>query len=236
MTTFEEAKTSLRIPKIGIVGPAGAGKTKSSLELMTGLLGEGKKIALEDSENYSSTIYANEYKFFVNNISDKQITPKLIKADMEAAHKAGFGGIILDSITPAWEYLLDLSNKLDGNSFQNWGKTLTPIQRDFIKFILNFPIPIICTIRQDVQYVIEQDERGKMVPKKVGLKPQQGKNLDYELDIVFNIDKATHKASIDKCRYTPINKYFESQGGEVLLSKEVGQFIRKIIKNEPDSD
>ena len=229
--SFQKATREQRIPKIGLLGPAGSGKTKGALLLMEGIIGDKPYVVL-DTENYSSSIYANKHDFSVCDLSDVVVSPKIIKEKMEEALKEGFKGIIIDSATPAWDYLVDMSNKTEGNSFQNWGKTFTPIQRDFIKYINKFPVPVICTIRQESQYVIETNDKGKMVPKKVGLKAQQGKGLEFELDLVFAIDQSTHKARIDKGRYEELEQYFDEQGGEVKLTKEVGQLLRKTFKGE----
>jgi len=226
--SFKKATREQRIPKIGLLGPAGSGKTKSALILMEGIIGDKPYVVL-DTENFSSSIYANKHTFDVCTLTD--VSPKIIREKMEEALKAGYKGVIIDSATPAWDYLVDMANKMPGNSFQNWG-TLTPIQRDFLKYINSYPVPVICTIRQESQYVVETNEKGKAVPKKVGLKAQQGKGMEFELDLVFAIDQSTHRAKIDKSRYEDIEQYFNDQGGEVVLTKEVGQLIRKSFKGE----
>ncbi len=148
--SFQKATREQRVPKIGLLGPAGSGKTKGALLLMEGILGDKPYVVL-DTENFSSSIYANKHEFHVCDLSDVTVSPKIIKEKMEEALKEGFKGVIIDSATPAWEYLTDLGNKVEGNSFQNWGKTLTPIQRDFIKYFNKFPVPGICTSRQESQ-------------------------------------------------------------------------------------
>lgn len=227
---FQKAERSSRIPKILLVGPAGAGKTKSALYLMTGFIGKDKKVALIDSENSSSTIYANEFDFLHANIpSEEQNIPGYIKY-MSEAFKANVDGLIIDSISPAWDALVQTSNNMQGNSFTNWSK-LTPLQKDFMQKITRFPKPTICTARSKQSYVLEANAQGKMVPKKVGLEIIQGKDIDYEFDIVFAIDQSTHKAKIDKCRYSEIENYFKERGDEIQLTEEVGQFISKVVTN-----
>ena len=87
---------------------------------------------------------------------------------MSAALEAGAQGLIVDGITPVWQAILDKSASMEGNSFTNWSK-LTPLYQQFIQFIIDFPIPLICTSRSKQSYVLEENSQGKMVPKKVGL-------------------------------------------------------------------
>lgn len=229
--TFQKAVRGIRPPKILLSGPAGGGKTKSALRLMEGLIGNANKLVV-DSENNSSSIYANEFEFLIHNLEDKDQTIKGYIEIMDKAKAEGtIKGVILDGVTPAWKYILDLSNKMEGNSYTNWAK-LTPMFDNFKKAIINYPLPLICTVRSKQDYVLELNEKGKQVPKKVGLAMETGKDLDFDFDIVFAIDQATNLARIDKCRYSEIVEYFKDKGGEVLLTEEVGTIIKKAIKGE----
>lgn len=229
--TFQKATRGIRPPKILLSGPAGGGKTKSALRLMEGLIGNAPKLVV-DSENNSSSIYANEFEFLIHNLEDKDQTIKGYLEVMDKAKAEGtIKGVIIDGVTPAWKYILDLSNKMEGNSYTNWAK-LTPMFDNFKKAIINCPLPLICTVRSKQDYVLELNEKGKQVPKKVGLAMETGKDLDFDFDIVFAIDQTTNFARIDKCRYSEIVVYFKNKGGEVLLTEEVGQIIKKAIKGE----
>ena len=44
------------------------------------------------------------------------------------------------------------------------------------------------TLRVKTEYVIEQNDRGKSVPRKVGLKPVQRDGIEYEFDVVGEMD------------------------------------------------
>lgn len=224
MSIFQDAVKNARIPKILLIGPAGSGKTLGALKLMRGLIGD-KTMAFIDSESSSASIYADQYKFKHADIPpEKQNVEGYLHMMKEALV---FDGLIIDSISPAWDYIVKTANDMPGNSFTNWNK-LTPIQKNFAAKIVAYPKPLICAARSKQAYVLEQNEQGKMVPKKVGLEIVQGKDLDYEFDIVFSIDQSTHLAKVDKCRYSQIEDYFNNLGGEVKLSEEIGQLIKKV--------
>jgi len=227
---FQKAVRGVRPPKILLSGPAGGGKTKSALRLMTGLLGPKGTKLLVDSENNSSTIYANEFDFLIYNLPKTEQDIKGYLAIMEKASKS-VNGLIIDGITPGWKSILDLSAKMEGNSYTNWSK-LTPLYDKFKDAVVAYPIPLICTVRSKQDYVLELNDKGKQVPKKVGLAMEAGKDIDFDFDIVFAIDQTTNKAKIDKCRYSEIVDYFNANGEEILLTEEIGELIRKIIKGE----
>ena len=50
-----------------------------------------------------------------------------------------------------------------------------------------------------MDYVVETNEKGKSVPKKVGLAPIQREGMDFEFDIVLDLD-LNHNAQSSKDR------------------------------------
>ena len=227
--SFQKATRELRTTLLLIQATSGSGKTYSSLCLMKGIT-SGGKMAIIDTENKRSAIYADEFDFFIRNLAPNEQNINGYIAAMEEA-KDKVDGLIVDGISPAWKDLLEKSNKMEGNSYQNWGK-LTPLQDKFISYIQNYPKPLICTVRMKQGTALEVNEKGKTVVKKVGLEAVQRNDLEYEFDIAFTIDRDSHKASLAKCNYREVEKYFEENGGEVLLTEEVGQILSKIIKGE----
>lgn len=58
---------------------------------------------------------------------------------------------------------------------------------------------VICTMRSKTDFVLTE-EKGKQVPKKVGLAPVQREGFDYEMTVVLDIDRDTHMALTSKDR------------------------------------
>ena len=226
--SFQKATRELRQVVILLQASSGSGKTYSALTLMKGLT-EGGKIAVIDTENRSSAIYANEFDFYIKDLPPTEQNINGFIAAMELA-KDKVDGLIVDGITPAWKDILDRANR-SGGGFKDW-QALTPLQDKFMKYIQGYPKPLICTVRMKQGYAMEVNDKGKTVVKKIGLEAQQRNDLSFEFDLVFNIDSVSHKASLDKCRYKELNEYFEDKGGEVLLTEEVGESIKQAIKGE----
>jgi len=226
--SFQKAQRIVKKARIGLCGAAGSGKTLSALKIASGL---GQRIALVDTENNSSVLYADRIDFDVLNIEPPFEIDKYIKA-IHQAEAAGYDVLILDSISHAWAGeggLLDTQGKLaDGgmNSFTAWRK-LTPQHNAFIEAMIRSKLHLIATMRSKMDYVVETNEKGKSVPKKVGLAPVQREGTDYELDIVFDLD-LNHNAQSSKDRSSLfdgrlISKPDEKVGKQILEWLDRGQ-------------
>lgn len=184
--------------RAGLMGIAGSGKTYSALRMATGL---GGKIALIDTERKSASKYADRFDFDVCELDFPSIENMV--NTIKEAEDAGYDILIIDSLTHAWQKLLEeverlTANRFDGNSFRAWGVG-TPIQRKFIDVILKSNMHIIATMRAKTEYVVEMNEKGKAAPKRVGLSAEQGKDIEYEFDFLVMIDR-NHSATIIKDR------------------------------------
>lgn len=172
--------------KMALQGSAGSGKTYSSLLLAQGLTnGNFSKVAIIDAENGSADLYAHLGNYNVLSLQPPYTPENYIKA-IDICEQAGMEVIIIDSISHAWDELLDFHSKLAGNSFTNWAK-VTPRQKAFTDKILQCNAHVIATMRTKQDYVLNQKD-GKYIPEKVGLKAVQRDGLDYEFTLVFDVD------------------------------------------------
>lgn len=185
--------------KMGLQGPSGSGKTYSALLIAYGLIGNWQKIAVIDSENNSSHLYAHLGPYNVLGISQPFAPEKYIEA-IELCEHAGIQAIIIDSISHEWDGnggILDIHGSMMGNSFTNWNK-VTPRHNEFVQKILQSPAHIIATIRSKQDYILSE-RNGKMVPEKVGLKGVTRDGMDYEFTIVLDLD-IKHNCTASKDR------------------------------------
>ncbi len=182
--------------KMAMQGCAGSGKTYSSLLLAYGLTNNWNKIAVIDSENGSADLYAHLGAYNVLNLNENYSPENYITA-IDVCEKAGMEVIIVDSISHAWDFLLDVHANMPGNSFTAWGK-ITPRQNAFIQRLLQSNCHVICTMRTKQDYVLSE-KNGKIVPEKVGLKAIMRDGVDYEFTIVFDVDMK-HFANASKDR------------------------------------
>jgi hypothetical protein len=65
--------------------------------------------------------------------------------------------------------------------------------------VLHSPIHVIACLRSKTEYIVETNERGRSVPRKVGLAPVMRDGIEYEFTTVFDID-LSHQAATSKDR------------------------------------
>lgn len=181
--------------RMALQGPSGSGKTFSSLQLAFGLCGDWSKIAVIDSENHSSSLYADLGGYNVLNL-EAPFTPERYVEAIKACELASMEVIIIDSISHEWEGIggiLETHGNMMGNSYTNWSK-ITPRHNSFVQHILQSPAHVIGTIRAKQDYVLSE-KNGKLVPEKVGLKGVTREGMDYEFTLVFDLDIKQHASS-----------------------------------------
>lgn len=233
MELFKKAQRAQTKLRLALTGPAGSGKTLSALRLARGLVGDGGKIALIDTENGSASYYAgrNGNEFDTAIMSPPYEVRKYTMA-IKAAEDAGYDAVIVDSLSHAWAGeggLLQKKEAMDargGNSFVNWGK-ITPEQNALVNAVLHSKTNIICTMRTKTEYAIEENTKGKQAPKKLGLAPVQRDGFEYEFDVVLDIDVDTHTAKASKDRlgvFAGVDPF--------LVTEETGVAIRN-WQNQP---
>lgn len=202
MSKFKKAVKSKSKLRLGLIGPSGSGKTYSALSIATNL---GGKVAVIDTEHGSASKYADLFEFDVLEL--ESFGPMEYAKAIQDAADAGYSVIVVDSLSHAWigkGGALELVDNAavrskSGNSFAAW-REVTPQHNQMIEAIIRVPAHIICTMRSKTEYVMEKDERtGKTAPRKVGLAPVQRDGLEYEFDVVGDIDH-DHRLVVTKSR------------------------------------
>ena len=208
--------------RIGLTGATNAGKTYTALRIAGGLLtAEGytdekgrpdwSKVAIIDTERSRSLFYAENGQF--GSFKHVEFAPPYSPLDyIEAVNYVESLGIkvcIIDSLSHAWngtggilDIVTDLTLKSKTKNAYNegWGGKAggTALQNKMIDEILSSKMHTICTFRQKMEYVQEKDEAtGKTVIKKLGVKPVQRDDLEYEFDITLKLND-DHTAEIIK--------------------------------------
>lgn len=211
MNLFSKATKAASKIKMAIVGPAGSGKTYSALAIASGL----GRVAVIDSEHGSASKYADLFDFDVVDLD--QHHPQTYIDMIKGAEEGGYDVLVIDSLSHAWNgvggalELVDAAaaKSRSGNSFTAW-KDVTPIQRRLIDAILASRMHIVCTMRAKTEYVIE-NVNGRNTPRKVGIGPVQRDGVEYEFDIVGEIDQS-HVMTITKTRIPALDNFHEIPG------------------------
>lgn len=184
---FKPATKDKAKARIALDGPSGSGKTFTALITATAL---GAKVALIDTERGSASKYAGRSGFRFDTLEMYKHDPRDLVKALAAAGGAGYDVVIVDSLSHFWSGIGGMLEQVDaaakrgysGNSFAGW-KDAAPIERQMIDALVSYPGHVIVTMRVKTEWIIE----GK-APRKVGLKPEQRSGIEYEFDVVADLD------------------------------------------------
>lgn len=224
MIQFKPAQKLQKKLRMALMGPSGSGKTFTALQLATELAGDGK-IALLDTERGSASLYSDRFTFDACEL--ESFNPQNYIDAIAAAAQAGYKVLVIDSLSHAWVGeggVLDQVNKRGGNSFTDgWGKVGTPLQNALLKAVLEAPMHVIATMRVKTEYAVEQDARGKSVPKRVGLAAVQRDGVEYEFDIIGVLD-IQNTLTIEKTRMAALSgQIINKPDGK--LGRQIGEWL-----------
>jgi len=203
--------------RMAIDGPAGSGKTYTGLRFAFALAGSTGRVAVIDSEHRSAAKYQGEspdgIKFDFDVCEMDHYAPSTYTQVIREAGRQGYDVLVVDSLSHAWEGVggaleqVDKKAEKTGNSFTAW-KDVTPMHREMVEAILASPCHVICTMRSKMDYILEEvtNKAGKKVmqPKKVGMAPIQRQGVEYEFDVVADMD-IDHTLTISKSRCPAID-------------------------------
>ena len=200
MSKFKKATKTSRKLRLALFGPAGSGKTYSALGLARGLAGPAGRVAVIDTERDSASLYADVFEF--DTLSLTRPTVDAVVAALGDAAAEGYPVVVVDSLSHAWRELLEevdaiAARSFRGNTHSAWAQG-TPKQKALVGAILTYPGHVICTMRAKTEWVIEENSRGKKEPRAVGLAPEQGKGIEYEFDLLGEVDGATVRFTKDR--------------------------------------
>lgn len=192
---FQKAKRERIYVKCLLAGPSGSGKSYTALRMATGMAQEDKsRVAVIDTENGRIRYYANEFDF--DDLQLQDFRPESYIEAIDAAVDGGYHVIVIDGITPEWDWCNATHDAMSGNSFTNWGK-ITPRHEKFMNKMLECPAHIIATVRGKDSYVLEENG-GRQQPKKVGMGYQARGNTEYSFSATWMLRQDTHVAEIQK--------------------------------------
>ena len=227
---FERVTRQRAKLRMALTGVSGAGKTLGALYIAGGITGDWGRVALIDTEHERARFYADRSDLgtgaFLYAAMRPPFSPERYRELVgEAAAAVGEDGVVIvDSLSHAWNAeggVLEIKDRIaakDGqNSYTAWAEAGRE-QTRLINSILSVPCHTICTMRSKMAYAMQEDERGRQRPVKLGMAPVQRDDTEYEFDIVLDIGR-DHVATASKDT-TFLDKY-----GEVI-TPDLGAKLR----------
>jgi AAA domain len=234
MFTPTKARREKMKAVVGFIGCSGSGKTAGALLTAYGMMREAypdakdeevwDKIGVIDTEHGRSKLYAGSTfgdthigEFLHIDFEPPYSTERYNQAVL-AMKGAGAEVIIVDSLSHNWQGeggIVETHGQMSGNSFQNWGK-LAPETTALVKTLTRNDVHIFATLRTKQEYVVEQNADGKSVPRKVGTKPVQKDEMEYEFMLNFSI-------GIDHMAETSKDNTQMFEGKPLKITADVGK-------------
>lgn len=211
--------------RIALAGPSGSGKTYTALMLGCWLAGdEGTRLAVVDTERGSASKYKGLNGWQFDRFNPQTFSPEKLTEALAVAAGSNHGVVLVDSWSHYWMGVEGMLEQVDkrtaasrsGSSYSSGWKDMAPVERRMVDAIVSYPGHVIVTLRVKTEYVLETDEKsGKKKPVKVGMKPQQRDGLEYEFDLVGDLDHQNN-LTVSKTRIPMLNGAVLHQPGEEL--------------------
>lgn len=197
--------------RVALIGVSGSGKTYDALIIAAGLArrpdGSRGRVLVIDTENRSASKYAEDPALGVDFdvIELDTFAPDTYVEAIRACEEAGAASIVIDSLSHAWmgkDGALEMKDKAtaasrSGNSFDAW-RTVTPKHNALVDALLRCKAHLVVTMRAKTEYLVEE-VNGRKTPRKVGLAPVQRDGMEYEFDVVAEVN-SDHQVIITKSR------------------------------------
>ena len=217
--TMEQTKA-----RIALQSPSGNGKTYTALQLAVGLA-QGGTVGLIDTENHSASRYARIFAFDQLDFKPP-FSPERYRMAIAAAARRAFAVLIIDSISHEWMGQGGVLEMVDayaaahkGDSHSAW-RELTPKHNGFVEELIRYPGHLIVCMRSKTETARQTNPTtGKQEIVKLGLAPIQRDGIEYEFDLVGEID-TRHTLTIIKSRFSAFDSVAYERPGP-----EVGQLI-----------
>lgn len=243
MSMFKKASRKNVLFRGAFAGVPGAGKTFTALRVMHALMlargiplryANGRAaIAFLDSDRLDNAedahIYAGEvnpdggfFDFDVVHITDN--APSNYTKILKAAAAEGYRGALIDTLSKAWsgeggalEKVDNYARRNKGNSFGAW-RDVTPEHNELVTTMLTCPMDLIATLRSKMEHSQEKDPKtGRTVIKKLGLAAVQREGMEYEFDLVGDLDDGL--LTVSKTRFSALRNGVFREAGSNFAEK-----------------
>jgi hypothetical protein len=181
-----------------MIGPSGSGKTYSAMRVASGIVGEGNKFAVIDTESRRALHYADKFSFDYCELPPP-FRPDNYAEAIKAADKAGYKAIVVDSVSHEWageggilDWQEEELSRMAGDSYQKreackmaaWIKPKMS-HKQMVQKLLQVRAHLILCFRAEDKMKMEKDQNGKTQIVPIGWQPICSKEMPYELTVSF---------------------------------------------------
>lgn len=230
MSLFKKATKKDSKARVALCGPSGSGKTFTGLTIAKYLSGGGQ-VAVIDTERGSASKYADLFEF--DCYEPTKFDPRELIDHINQAIESSYKVVFIDSLSHYWmgkggelEIVDSISKRSQNiNSFNAW-REVTPIHNQLVDTLIGSPIHIIVSMRTKTEWIVEKNEKGKSVPRKIGMAPVMRDGIEYEFDVFGDLDQE-NTLTVTKSRCSQLS-------GQVIHrpGKDMAETLLRWLKGE----
>ena len=238
MSIFKEASNTMAFAKVGILGFAGSGKTRTASEIAVGLhksIGSKKPILFIDTETGSDFVLPIFQKHGIKMLVSKTRA----FTDLAAGIKEGPGLsdiLIIDIVSHFGVDILESYRKkknVNRLSFQDWGIIKPMWSGDFSTPFVTSALHIIVCGRAGFEYDYFEGDDGKMELYKTGTKMKAEGEFGFEPSLLIEMERIKNPEANESYREAKTKDAKMKAAKQIMAERE---FVRMatVLKDRSD--
>jgi hypothetical protein len=224
--------------KVGLLGFAGSGKTRTATEIAIGLhkaIGSTKPVGFLDTETGSDFVLPIFKEHGIKLMVSKTRAFKDLAQGIKEA-PAMFDILLIDSITHYWVDIVESYKKKRNTSrlsFQDWGVIKPMWSDDFSTPFVTSPIHLIVCGRAGFEYDYFEGDDGKMELYKTGTKMKAEGEFGFEPSLVIEMERIKNPDATEGYRAAKTKDQKARAAKKIMEERE---FVRAatVLKDRSD--
>ncbi len=238
MSLFKKASNTMAFAKVGILGFAGSGKTRTASEIAVGLhkaLNSKKPIGFLDTETGADFVLP----IFEQHGIELMVSKTRAFKDLADGLKESVGSfdiLIIDSVSHFWVDIVESYRKkknVNRLSFQDWGIIKPMWSNDFSAPFVTSALHIIVCGRAGFEYDYFEGDDGKMELYKTGTKMKAEGEFGFEPSLLIEMERIKNPEATENYREAKTKDAKMKAARQIALERE---FVRKatVLKDRSD--
>jgi hypothetical protein len=238
MSIFKKAENTMAFAKVGLLGFAGAGKTRTGTEIAIGLhksIGSKKPVLFIDTETGSDFVLPIFQQHGIELMVSKTRAFKDLAEGMREAPNIS-DIMIIDSVSHFWVDIVESYRKkknVNRLSFQDWGIIKPMWSNDFSMPFVTSAIHLIVCGRAGFEYDYFEGEDGKMELYKTGTKMKAEGEFGFEPSLLIEMERIKNPEANEEYRTAKTKDAKMKAAKQIAAGRE---FVRMatVLKDRSD--
>ncbi len=238
MSIFKKASNTMAFAKVGILGFAGSGKTRTATEIAVGLhkaIKSTKPVGFIDTETGSDFVLPIFQKHGIEMLVSKTRAFKDLAEGLREAPKI-FDILIIDSVSHFWTDIMEsykTKKEVKRLSFGDWGILKPMWNNDFSTPFVTSALHIIVCGRAGFEFDYFEGDDGKMELYKTGTKMKAEGEFGFEPSLSIEMERIKNPEATESYREAKTKDARLKASKQIMAERE---FIRKatVLKDRSD--